>query len=134
MKEQLKLDIRLNKEYKEKQLMLERKIAELRYTRLKLVYEYKVEKLRDIRFFEAKIDYLKNKSQFVQLEKQNGKLDCNIEKLSKANSFMERKISTTRMMLQQYNELDQRLLAEYRDLRDEIDCQEMLVELSQANT
>lgn len=127
--EKLRLDIKLNGEFKDMELGLVRKIIETRLASRKLELEHQKNLDEDLRLYETKIKCLESKARFHKFNKMDKKL----EKLKAKTTDVEKRIDEAKRRLNLYKNLDADLLAEYRQLKDDLECQEMIFKLSEDN-
>lgn len=130
-KHDLSNETQINKEHRLKVLNLKNKILQTRLeylTPLKKHYESYWLKV-DLECYEAKLACLTNKAKYLTYQAISEK----IQKLKEEIKLEDEEISQLSERLQKFRSLDSQLLAEYRRLKEEIECQEMLIKISEGN-
>lgn len=132
---QLQEDIKLNKEHEKKKLHVSNKILETRLKYLALLKEHYEGHLLDLglQSYKSKIECTTIKCEFMTHQLRETKLNQIWQRLSEEEAVLDQKISQIESRLDQFRRLDPVLLAEYRELNDELECQEMLIQISELN-
>lgn len=132
---QLQQDIKLNQEHDKALAQITIKILEARTKYLTLLKEHYQNYSLDLGFkcCEAEIKCFTTKSEFMTQQLRRAKMVERLHKLTAEKALLEQKISSAEIRLDQFKTLDPALLAEHRELNDDLECQEMLIQISQAN-
>lgn len=124
-------ETQINKEHRLKVLNLKNKILQARLdqlTSLKHHYENYWLKL-DLERYEAKMTYLTNKAKFLTYQSLSEK----IPRLREEARGLDEETAQLTQRLEKFRSLDPQLLATFRSLKEEIECQEMLIKISEGN-
>lgn len=114
---------------------LENQYLSIKLERLKLLKQHYEDYWLDLdlKHSEARLDYTVSAAAAIVAQ-------CNKKALEEAKANYEKelvelnkRIKENQIQLDKFNSLDPELLAEYRQLRDDIDCQNMLFEISKNN-
>lgn len=129
-------EVRLNKEHRMKILDLENKILQMRLERLSLLKQHYEEFWLDIELkcFDTKIRGLVAKANFMVQQKRSEHLKGLVLKLEEESRSLDIEIIRAKTQLEKFKKLDPELLSEYRELKDELECQDMLIQYSEYNT
>lgn len=129
-------EIHLNKEHRLKILNLNNKILESKLdylSALKRHYEdYWLD--FDLKCYEAKMDCLVSKAKLTVNQAIQDRKGDMLRRLNEETVLLDEQISEAKAKLDQYKNLDARLMAEYRSLKDDLECQDLLIEISEGNT
>lgn len=127
--------IKLVDDYNRRILATKNKILALRMERLRLLKQhYQDHKLDlDLASHEARLDSLVSRTKYTVFETSKKRID-DLERVTREeNSQLEELISEAEDKLDRYRRLDPNLLAEYRQLKDDLECQNLLMEISEKN-
>lgn len=130
-KHDLSDETQINREHRLKVLNLNNKILQAKHdylTNLKKHYESYWLNL-DLECYEARMACLINKAKFLTYQA----ISETINKSKEDIKLMDSEIAQASKRLQMFKSLNPQLLAMYRSLKDEIECQEMLIKISECN-
>lgn len=133
--EELRLRIEGDREHRKSKTRLQNKILETRKERLKLTKQHQQDYLltTDLKSYESKLDSLVSKGKYTIRQ------TCLKRKEELKLAFDEKKVALDKEVLDltsklnQYRRLDESLLAEYRKVKDELECQNLLIDLEGGN-
>lgn len=132
---QLQQDIKLNREHEEALAQVTIKILETRTKYLTLLKEHYQNYSLDLGFkcCQAEIESFTTKSEFMTQQLRRAKMVEKLHKLNTEKALLAHKITSAEIRLDRFKTLDPALLAEHRELNDDLECQEMLIQISEAN-
>lgn len=120
-----------NRDHRLKLLNLNNKILQAKHDYLVLLKQhYETYWLRmDLECYEAKMTCMVNKAKFLAHQAASE----NVNKLKDEIEQVDGEISQLTERLDKFKSLDPQLLAKFWALKDEIECQEMLIKISEDN-
>lgn len=124
-----------SKDRSHKILELKSKILEVQRDYLKALKEHYEDYLLDldVRCYKAKMYSFVTKAEYLILKAKSDKIDKIASRQDGELANLDDQIAEANAKLNQYKRLDPNLLAEYRKLKDDFDCQQMLIAISEAN-
>lgn len=133
--QELKLKLETDRAHRKAKMILENKILEVQLEQLKLVKQhYEEHQLKvDLKSYESKLNRLVSKSRYTVLQTSHKRLDDLQREFDQQNEALDKEITDLTNRLDQYKRLDPTLLAEYRKLKEDLDCQNLLIEMSGGN-
>lgn len=132
---QLQTDIKLNQEYKNLLSQATFKIFEIRSKYLTSLKEHYQAYTLHLGFecCKAEIECFTVKSEYMTQQLRRVKMVEKLHRLNEEKALLNEKISSVETRLDRFRSLDPALLAEHRELNDDLECQEMLIQISEAN-
>lgn len=132
-KQELAKEIDKNKDFRLRMLDLNIKIREIKLVILEeLKKHYETHWLNvDLKCRDAKIVYHMSKAKLALHEFKEKKLVEMIKQLEVKKESLDRRINSCHSRLEQFKKLDPSLLAEYRMLKDDLECQDMMIQISE---
>lgn len=133
--EQLKKDIKSNEDYQKTSVEIIKKILETRIKYLTVLREYYQNDLLalGVKEIEAEIEATVTKAEFMTQELRKKRMNEKLQRLKTEKGSLKEKIATAESRLDRFRSLDPTLLSEYRKLKDDLECQDMLIQFSEAN-
>lgn len=133
--EQLKKDIKANEEYQKTSREIIKKILETKLKYLTVLREYYQKHLLafGVKEFEAEIEATVTKAEFLTQEFRKKKMNEKLQRLKTEKGPLKEKISAAENRIDKFRSLDPTLLSEYQKLKDDLECQDMLIQFSEAN-
>lgn len=123
-----------NNKFKEEQLEIENnKLKEQLNDLTKLQKQFFDWSQFDLKRYEVRLNYLLSKAKFMTHQHTVKKLDEIETILNNTSNQLDERISQSERTLIQFDNLDPALLAEYRRLKDDLECQDLLIEISKDN-
>jgi len=127
--------VKHEEELRKRLIRLKNEYLEIRLRRLELLkkhYEQFWIDL-DLQEYESRLDSITARTQATMHHVSRKKVDELTESCERDIKTVDTELSEAEERLKQFNNLDRSLLAEYRKIRDDIECQNLLVELSENN-
>lgn len=117
-----------------KELDLNNKILEMKLNYLTLLKHHVENCLEfDVDCQKAKVDCEVNKAIFEVKMKESKNYNELLDQVNREDENLREKIVQSQTKLDQLKKLNPALLAEYRALKEELECQEMLIQISECN-
>lgn len=134
-KEEVAQEIKRNKETKLRILGLRNKILE---AKLNYLEELKVHYVNywldiDLQCPEARIGHYVSKAQLMVYETKAERMADMSRRLQTKKESLDKNIVKAQSRLEKFKEVAPNLLAEYRALKDDLECQDMLIQISEGN-
>lgn len=134
-KEELSEETKKNKEFKARSLELRHKILETKLNYLELLKEHYENYWLDIdlQCLDTRVGHYVSKARSMVYETKAEFLANMLKKLNSEKESLDKEIAEAQLKLEQFKNLDSDLLAEYRSLKDDLECQDMLIKISENN-
>lgn len=134
-KDELSEETKKNKEFEARSLELKNKILESKLNYLELLKEHYENYWLDIdlQCLDARIGHYVSKARSMVYETKAEFLANMLKKLNSEKESLDKEIVEAQLKLEQFKSLDPDLLAEYRSLKDDLECQDMLIKISENN-
>lgn len=87
----------------------------------------------DLKGYEASLDSLVGKAKFTAHQSSWKRLDEMERNLEEKNKELDERIATLELRLNKFRSVEPNLLAEYRKLKDDLECQELLIRMGEDN-
>lgn len=127
--------LRVIEDYNKRILTTKNKILAVRIERLRLLkqhyQDYKLD--LDLKSHDSKLDSLVSRTKYTVYETSKKRIEELQRRVNEENIQLEGQISDAEDRLDRYKRLDPNLLAEYRRLKDDLECQYLLMEISEKN-
>lgn len=114
-------------------LELENKIMNTRLVRLNLLKQHYLDHWlgMDLKEYESKYDALYNRLRFVTYQTGLNRVEGLERHVSKESLALDQEITKLESQVRKLKSLDPKLVAEYRKLKDDLECQKLLIEYSE---
>lgn len=134
-KEEFAQDSKKNKESRMRILGLKNKILEAKLNYLEELREHYMNYWLDVDLQcpEARICHYVSKAQLMVYETKSERMTEMFKKLSRGKESLDKRIIAAQSRLEEFKRVDPDLLAEYRALKDDLECQDMLIQISEGN-
>lgn len=128
-------EVNSNKEQRLEKLRHSNQILETNLNYLEALKQHYQEHWLDveIKHYEAQTNAKANKTKFSSLQKGYKKIDDLYRRLLSQDELLDENIKSTEARLAQFQKLDPVKLTEYRNLMDDLELQETLIEFSKTN-
>lgn len=128
-------EINLNKEYKSSILRLHNRILEIKLEYLNTLKQHYDDYWLDfdLKCCDLRIACRTSKANFTRYQTGAKRLDEISRFLHKEDISLDRELAKAEERQMQFKKLDPELLAEYQKLKDDLECQDLLIEISQVN-
>lgn len=87
----------------------------------------------DLKDYESKLDSIVSRTKATVYHISRKKIEELKTKYEREDKQLDEQLAKAQAKLDKFNSLDSNLLAEYRKIRDDIECQNLLVEISKNN-
>jgi hypothetical protein len=130
--EELRSRLESNRVHRKRLMQLENKILEVRLEQSRLLKQHYEEHLLkvDLKSYESKLNSLVSRSKYTVSQTCLKRLEELKREYDRQNEALDKECSELRKSLEQYKRLDANLLADYRKLKEDLDCQNLLIEMS----
>lgn len=128
-------EINSNEEYKSSILRLNNRILEIKLDYLSALRQHYDDYWLefDSKCCDLRIDCLVSKAKFMTYQTSSKKLEEISRSLMDEEKSLDNDIARAEKRLMEYKKSDPDLLAEYQRLKDDLECQELLIEISEDN-
>lgn len=86
-----------------------------------------------LKYSESEINCHVSKARLMTYHVREDKADDILRKLDEENKELGEELARVNERVERFKGLDQNLVAEYRKLKDDLECQEMLIQMSAGN-
>ena len=114
-------------------LELENKIMDTRLVRLNLLKQHYQDHWlgMDLKEYESKYDALYNRLRFVTYQTGLNRIEELERHVSRESLALDQEMTKLELRVSKLKSLDPQLVAEYRKLKDDLECQNLLIEYSE---
>lgn len=128
-------EMELNRNHRSAIIRLNNQILETRLNYLKTLEEYYENFWLDVglKSFKAKMECIATKEKLLARQSMANKIEDISSKLCNEAFQLDRDIRNAEARLSKYKALDPILMAEFRQIKDDLECQELLIKMSEKN-
>lgn len=133
--EDLMIQLKLNREHWKRLWGLNNKLLAVKIERLNLLRQHYQDHWLDLdlKSYDSKLDSLVSRTRFTVHQTSMKRVDELIHKYNQESAMLDEQIADVQARLEKFNNLDPDLLTEYRKLKDDLECQELLIKISENN-
>lgn len=127
--------LKLNREHKKRLWKLNNAILSTKIERLQLLRHHYQEHWLDLdlKCYDSKLDSLVSKTKFTVSQTAAKRIEGMVERFKQEDESLDKQIAEAQSRLDKFKNLDPHLLAEYRKLKDDLECQAILIAISEEN-